>query len=239
MQYDSGSALEEIRQTLSRMGRPDVNIVAVSKTHAPESIDALAALGLRHFGENRFNEARDKFPEVAYSNDADPLIFHHIGPLQSGFARNLPGLFHRVHGASSLSAIEKLVRAAEKYAESNPDIKAPLWPMEYLIQIRLTSEESKLGGMSVAEFRGLDSLPENQAIRFRGFMTMGPENQDPVQTREVFHQLRELRDESFPEGELSMGMSGDWPIAVEEGATIIRLGSVLFGPRESGPWKKN
>ena len=106
MEHSSQAALEEIRRSLMEMGRPDVTIVAVSKTHGPERIDELANLGLRDFGENRYNEARDQFPEVKYTDPVEPLIYHHFGPLQSGFARNLPGLFHRVHGASSISALE-------------------------------------------------------------------------------------------------------------------------------------
>ncbi|MBR32182.1 MAG: YggS family pyridoxal phosphate-dependent enzyme [Spirochaetaceae bacterium] len=238
MEHSSRTAIDEVRRSLKEMGREDVTVVAVSKTHGPERIDELAALGIRDFGENRFTEARDKFPEVRYRNESDPLIYHHIGPLQSGFARNLPGLFHRVHGASSISALEKLARAALKYAGETA-VSSVLWPMEYLIQIRLTGEETKLGGMHPDEFLSLDTVPENEALQFRGFMTMGPESQDPIETREVFHRLRELRDKSLPGGELSMGMSGDWKIAVEEGATIIRLGSVLFGPRKGEPWKKD
>ena len=238
MEHSSRQALEEIRSTLTQMGR-DVTIVAVSKTHGPERIDELAELGLRDFGENRYTEARDKFPEVHYQGPLSPLIYHHIGPLQSGFARNLPGLFHWVHGASSVSAIKKLARAADKYAQETPAAINKLWPMQYLVQIRLTGEETKLGGMDPAEFLNLESIPENDSLKFAGFMTMGPEDQDPIETREVFSRLRSLRDEALPGGELSMGMSGDWQIAVEEGATIIRLGSVLFGPRKGAPWKKD
>ena len=239
MEHSSQAALEEMRRSLMEMGRPDITIVAVSKTHGPERIDELANLGLRDFGENRYNEARDKFPEVKYTDPVEPLIYHHIGPLQSGFARNLPGLFHRVHGASSISALEKLAKSALRYSQDNVDLPATQWPMQYLIQLRLTGEQSKLGGLSPEEFLSLDTLPENEALKFNGFMTMGPENQDPVETREVFHRLREMRDQCLPEGELSMGMSGDWKIAVEEGATLIRLGSVLFGPRKGAPWKKD
>ena len=124
MEHSSRQALEEIRSTLTQMGR-DVTIVAVSKTHGPERIDELAELGLRDFGENRYTEARDKFPEVHYQGPLSPLIYHHIGPLQSGFARNLPGLFHWVHGASSVSAINKLARAADKYEALYQRITAP------------------------------------------------------------------------------------------------------------------
>ena len=238
MTYDSAGALERIRHRLNELDRSDVRIIAVSKTHGPEQIDELAGLGLRDFGENRFNEARDKFPEVRYNSSKDPLIYHHIGPLQSGFARNLPGLFHKVHGAASASALHTLMKAADRYAENLQD-PGPLWPMEYLIQLRLTDEETKLGGMLESELRAMDNFPESPSLKFAGFMTMGPENQDPIQTREVFHRLRSIRDEILPLGELSMGMSGDWEIAVEEGATWIRLGSVLFGPRQGGPWKKD
>ena len=184
---------------------------------------------MRDFGENRQNEARDKFPLVPVDDLVSELrpIYHHIGPLQSGASRQIPGLFDWVHGASSRSALEKLADACQRREAA----------VQYLIQVRLTDEESKAGGMEPAAIRGQDRFVENDFLKLRGFMTMGPESQDPTETREVFARLRELRDEILPDGELSMGMSGDWEIAVEEGATMIRIGSALFGTRGPGPWK--
>ena len=231
--FDTGKSLAAIQARLRELNRPDTRIIAVSKTHGPERIEELLRHGQRDFGETRGNEGRDKFPLVKVDDiaeDARP-IYHHIGPLQSGGARQLPGVFSWVHGASSLKAIRILGEAALRARDAG----AP--PMNYLIQARLTDEETKAGGMPAAEIRALDEFPGNDALHFRGFMTMGPQDQDPGRTREVFHELRELRDELVPDGELSMGMSGDWEIAAAEGATMIRLGSVLFGRRGAGPWK--
>jgi len=213
-----------------------IRIVAVSKTHGPEVISELLSCGHRDFGENRQNEAREKFPLVQLSGISKEKlpVYHHIGPLQSGHARQIPGLFHWAHGVASMSALDTLHKALIKYYDQNPDQKEPF---HYLIQIDATNESTKLGGMSMEAFKNLNDIPQSQVLHFAGFMTMGPENQDAVQTREVFHMLRELRDTINPSLELSMGMSGDWKIALEEGATILRPGSILFGSRNGGPWK--
>lgn len=234
----SRERIASIRQRLNDLGRPDLRIIAVSKTHGPERIREMLDAGLRDFGENRQNEARDKFPLVDLSGlapDALP-VYHHIGPLQSGAARQIPGLFHWVHGASSFSALNSLHKAVRRFADDGSD--ASFLPLRYLIQVDLTGEASKAGGMAVDEVRNADAFPGDDVMIFSGFMAMGPEDQDPVRTREVFQRLRELRDEILPGGELSMGMSGDWELAVEEGATMIRIGTALFGTRGGGPWKK-
>jgi hypothetical protein len=227
--------LMAIRERLEELSRPNVRIIAVTKTHGPETIEDLLAVGHRDFGENRQNEARDKFHLVRIPDPKVMPIYHHIGPLQSGAARQIPSIFHYVHGASSVEAIQALAKAALKHIPDDPD--PDRWPIRYLIQVDLTGEVTKLGGMSREELMSLSGFPENEALRFCGFMTMGPESMEPIRTREVFHELREIRDRISPSGELSMGMSGDWEIAVSEGATMIRLGTVLYGKRESGPWK--
>jgi len=229
--------LDLVRARLREVGRESTRIIAVSKTHGPERISEFLRYGQRDFGENRQNEARDKFPLVDLQGlkPEELPVYHHIGPLQSGNARQIPGLFQYVHGASSVSALKVLAGAALRRLEEG---KTDRDPLRYLVQIRLTGEESKEGGMTPEEFQNLDSLPENEALRFSGFMTMGPAHQEPGETREVFARLRELRDECLPGGELSMGMSGDWEIALEEGASMIRLGTILFGRRGEGPWRK-
>ena len=166
-----------------------------------------------------------------------PPIYHHIGPLQSSGARQIPGLFHYVHGAGSPSAIQSLAKSALRHADQNPNAHPDHRPLRYLIQVNLTEETSKAGGMTEAQLRNMDSFLENDALRFEGFMTMGPTDQDPARTREVFQRLRALRDDLRPGGELSMGMSGDWELAVSEGATMIRLGTAVFGRRGAAPWK--
>ncbi|MDH5656862.1 MAG: YggS family pyridoxal phosphate-dependent enzyme, partial [Spirochaetia bacterium] len=233
------SSLIHIKNRLIELGRPDVRIIAVSKTHPPESISKLLNEGQIDFGENRYAEARDKIPLIdvsGLSKDQYP-IFHHIGPLQSGNARQIPSLFHYIHGVSSFKTLLIMGESALKIYEKVHKIDDRL-PIKYLIQVNLTGEDAK-SGMTEKELLSMDRFYENEAVKFCGFMTMGPANQDPVFTREVFHHLRELRDRILPEGELSMGMSGDWEIAVSEGATMIRLGTILFGERKGGPWKKS
>lgn len=236
--------LEAIKGRLQELGRPDVRIIAVTKTHGPELITRLLRIGLRDIGENRQNEARDKFPLVdlsTISSDSMP-IYHHIGPLQSGSARQIPGLFHWVHGASNLSAIASLMKSAAHFAEELSEKKetpnkTDFIPIRYLIQLDLTGEKTKAGGITIRDLESWNEFPVSPYLIPAGFMTMGPESQDVAQTREVFHQCREIRDRLMPGGELSMGMSGDWEIAVNEGATMVRIGSALVGHRGPGPWK--
>ncbi|MBW7857764.1 MAG: YggS family pyridoxal phosphate-dependent enzyme [Leptonema sp. (in: Bacteria)] len=221
-------SLASIQEELNRLGHTSVRVIVVTKTHGPELIDSLIQAGHRDFGENRFNEAKAKFKLV--NADVEP-IYHHIGPLQSGFARNLPGLFQFIHGASSISALNSLLKAAIKYFETTGRVT------KYLVQLNLTGEESKLGGMTESEFLAIQSkLPNQSALQWVGFMTMGPTDQDKTMTRSVFQHLRSIRDQHLPNGELSMGMSGDWQIAVDEGATMLRIGTAITGVRVGGPW---
>lgn len=228
-----------LESRLAELAEPaqNVRLIGVSKTHGPERIDELYAAGLRDFGENRQNEARDKFPLVSAGRSAGstPPCYHHIGPLQSGSARQIAPLFDWVHGVSdtgaSGSALDTLMKSAAKRRDP---ARAPL---RYLFQIHLSGDTSKAGGLDPALVRNLDRFPEDEHTRFAGFMTMGPTSQDPGETAEVFARLRELRDELAPHSELSMGMSGDWELAVRAGATMIRIGTALFGPRGSGPWR--
>jgi len=227
--------LSALKQELEKIGR-NVRIVVVTKTHGPEVISRLLLAGHRDFGESRVNEARAKAALVEASSSP---IYHHIGPLQSGNARQIAALFSYVHGASSRSAIQALAENAKRFEQSPeaPVMDSERWPIRYLLQIRLTDEQTKLGGMTEEELRNTDRFLENSALKFSGFMTMGPENGDPIETREVFHRLREIKERYKPDGELSMGMSQDWRIAVEEGATITRPGSLILGERKEGPWK--
>ena len=231
----SCAPLETVHNRLAILGRPEVRVIAVSKTHGPERIRELMDCGQRDFGENRQNEAREKFPLVPIEDvpAGSHPIFHHIGPLQSGSARQIPQLFHWVHGVSSLKALSVLHSSAAKQAQG--DVAGR--PLQYLIQVRLTNEASKAGGITPEELPVLlESRPTGTALSWVGFMTMGPESGEPRQAAAAFRALRVLRDKWLPDGELSMGMSGDWEIAVAEGATMIRLGTILFGAREGGPW---
>ncbi|MBE7438428.1 MAG: YggS family pyridoxal phosphate-dependent enzyme [Spirochaetales bacterium] len=215
---------ERLKALLAAHGKSAVRIIAVSKTRSAAEMNLLYDLGQREFGENRLQEGRQKF---SFLNG--PVILHHIGPLQKSGVRLIPGCFQYVQGISRMDVLENLARAALRFADGQKDSR--FIPIHYLIQVDLTGEESKLGGMREEELFSLPGFVENQALIFSGFMTMGPSDGDPVQTREVFHRLREIRNKLLPAGELSMGMSSDLEIALEEGATMIRPGSMLFGAR--------
>ncbi len=241
----AGDILAHLYRRLKELKRPDARIVAVSKTQPPEAIEAFIKAGQLEFGENRFNEARDK---IAYlhqhslsqrnSDSGKAVIYHHIGPLQSGNARQIPRIFSFIHGVSSMTGLQVLLEAAlrQREREEKQLHCSKRWPIHYFFQVRLTDEESKVGGLEASQLRNIDVIPQNDALHFAGFMTMGPENQNQGEIREVFHQLRCLRDEIAPGKLLSMGMSADWEIALSEGADILRLGSLLFGSRKAGPW---
>jgi pyridoxal phosphate enzyme (YggS family) len=218
----SVAGLEAVKRRLSALGHEGVRLIAVSKTHPAERITELLRAGHRDFGENRQNEARDKFPLVDLTGipPENGPIYHHIGPLQSGAARQIAGLFQYVHGASSESGIAALGKACAKKTE----------PLQYLLQLNLTQESSKLGGMTEEEFRSL-AIPSMPGLLLVGLMTMGPSDGDLTKTRAVFRRLRKLRDERLPGGQLSMGMSHDFEVALEEGATMLRIGNLIFGSR--------
>ncbi len=229
--------LAQIREELSNLKKSQkTRIVSVTKTRPLSDLRTLFELGHKDVGENRFGEARDKIIPLSQENitkDIKP-IYHHIGPLQSGNARQIPRFFSWVHGVSDQKSLAILLEAALRYRDKTYKEKILFqreWPMHYLFQIHLTNEKSRRGGMELQEFLNLTRYPENDAIQFAGLMTMGPERYDSVQCREVFSHLRKLRDSQAPSGLLSMGMSRDWKIAVEEGANIIRIGSALFGTR--------
>jgi PLP dependent protein len=215
---------ERITSAAERAGRRanEITIVAVSKTFPAQAIRAGYDAGLRHFGENRVQEWEAKRPGVA-NLDA---IWHLIGHLQSNKARRAAYLFHRIDSMHDLALAKRLDAAAAAEGKNLP----------VLIEVHMGDESSKSG---VAE-RDLLPLAESIApfahIDLIGVMTIPPFLEDAEQLRPYFRKLRELRDEvsrhvgrTLPV--LSMGMSHDFEIAVEEGATEIRLGTALFGER--------
>jgi PLP dependent protein len=220
--------LEQVRKRIARAaeraGRraDEITIIAVSKTFPAEAIRAAYAAGLRHFGENRVQEWESKRPGVA-SLDA---IWHFIGHLQSNKARHAAYLFHRVDSVDDLALAKRLDAAAAAEGKNLP----------VLIEVRLGNEPTKSG---VAE-KDLPSLAEAIApfghLDLMGLMTIPPLVDDADQVRPYFRKLRELRNATSRHlgrklPVLSMGMSHDFELAVEEGATEIRLGTALFGER--------
>src|SRR6202046_2905856 len=217
---------ERVARAAGRAGRrvEDVTIVAVSKTFPFEAIRAAYELGLRHFGENRVQEWEAKQPKVA---DLD-ATWHLIGHLQSNKARRAAHIFRRVDSLDDLALGKKLHAAADAEGKCLP----------VLIEVRLADEEAKSG----IHEEGLLSLATSIApfahLEFVGLMTIPPFLEEPEQVRPYFRKLRELRDDlsqrlSRALPVLSMGMSHDFEVAIEEGATEIRVGTALFGPRGS------
>lgn len=207
----------------ARAGRDPatIRLVAVSKTHPAEAVVAASEAGQRVFGESRVQESRDKIPACPAGLD-----WHFIGHLQKNKVRQaLPlfGFFHSIDSAPLAAAIDRIAGEMSK-------------PVEGLLEVNVSGEETKHGFSPEqlrAEFPALAKLPN---LRIRGLMTMAPYSDNPEDARPVFRKLRELRDElqtkhNHPLPELSMGMSGDFEPAIEEGATLVRIGSSIFGAR--------
>lgn len=215
---------EEIAHIQAREGlRGEVCIVAVTKGHPAATVEAAARAGLRDVGENRVQEALDKQAQVA----GVPVAWHLVGHLQTNKAKHVPGRFAWVHSVDSVRVADALARAAAAGDGSER--------LKVLIQVNLAGETQK-SGCSPEEAgqiaRHLVGLPH---LELKGLMTMAPLVDDESAQRRVFAGLRRLRDDLVREGfelpELSMGMSGDYRAAVAEGATMVRLGTVLFGER--------
>lgn len=214
-----------IAAAAERAGRdPDaVLLVAVTKTIAAPRVAAAVALGLRELGENRVQEAAAKAAELA---SRGPLRWHLIGHLQTNKAGRAAGLFDAVHSVDS-------ARVAEALAERRPEDLAPL---DALVEVELTGIPGHTGATSDQVEAVARAVLAQPRLRLRGLMTMAPPVDHPEQARPAFARLRALRDElgqrldvALPD--LSMGMSDDYEVAVEEGATIVRLGRALFGER--------
>ncbi|MFL6350366.1 MAG: YggS family pyridoxal phosphate-dependent enzyme [Bryobacteraceae bacterium] len=201
----------------SRRSRSDITLVAVSKKFSAAAIREAYGVGLREFGENYVQEFAEKHPELQDLNDGR---FHLIGHLQSNKARVACELFKVIQTADSVKLLRRLDTAAAE-AKAQPEV---------LIEVKLSDEENKSG----ARPEELPSLMEASAtcthLNVSGLMTMPPWSTDAEQSRPYFQELARLaRQYKLPQ--LSMGMSGDFEVAIEEGATIIRVGTALFGPR--------
>lgn len=216
-----------VRETVARSQaaggwRHPVRIVAVTKTHGPDAVRAALAAGIRDIGENRVQEALQK-QEVL--SDL-PVDWHLVGTLQRNKARHVAGRFALVH------SIDRGDLAAELDRRMPPGTRQAV-----LVQVNCSGESQK-GGIAPESLPDLlDQLRALERLQVRGLMTMSALTEDTREQHRAFSLLRELRDAAGRSGhlldELSMGMSGDYPAAVEEGATMIRLGTVLFGERHT------
>jgi pyridoxal phosphate enzyme (YggS family) len=224
---DIAANLNNVRQRIAaacaRSGRQaeSVMLVAVSKGHPAEVVRAAADLGLGVFGENRVQEARAKIGLCP-----GRLRWHLIGHLQSNKCRDAVHFFEMIQSVDSLTLAREINKWAEKSAKTMPA----------LIEVNVAGESSKFGYAPervLAELKELNALPK---MELHGLMTVAPFTQDAEKVRPVFRRLRELKGQcedvlGAPLPHLSMGMSGDFEVAVEEGATMIRLGSAVLGPR--------
>ncbi|MBF0271308.1 MAG: YggS family pyridoxal phosphate-dependent enzyme [Magnetococcales bacterium] len=226
--HSPSATLNQIRTRIAaacgRRGRDpsQVRLVVVSKTRSADAIRQVAACDQRLFAENRVQEARDKLPQIA-----DPrLEWHLIGPLQRNKVKAALEIFHMIHTVDSLELAEEISKRAEK-----------IRPFPVLMQINVGREPQKSGILpeeALPLARAMAALP---GITLRGVMTIPPFSPEAEETRPWFQALSRLKNEiaqakidGVSMDELSMGMSHDYEIAVEEGATLVRIGSAVFAP---------
>jgi pyridoxal phosphate enzyme (YggS family) len=225
----AAEVLGRVEHAARRAGRDpsEVRLVAVSKTHPAALVrEAAASAGLRDFGENRVQEAEGKIGEL---KEVPDLRWHLIGHLQPNKARRAAKLFDLIHTVESAALAERLERICVEEGRAR---------LEVLVQVDLAGEASK-SGATVEELPALFEVFERASrVRCRGLMVLPPFFEEVERVRPFFRRLRELRDEwgargAFGEerGELSMGMSHDYEAAIEEGATLVRVGTAVCGAR--------
>jgi len=219
-------ARERVAAASRRCGRgpDDVKLLAISKTFPPESIRAAYEAGLRDFGENRVQEAKAKCPALADLS----ITWHLVGHLQTNKAKAARELFHWVHSVDSFRLAQKLEQAAAPGGGRLP----------LLLEVNLGGEESKAGVGEPEIAQLTEQISQLATLEIRGLMVIPPLFDDPEQVRPYLRRLRELAQmidsRNIPNvsmRELSMGMSHDFEVAIGEGATIIRVGTAIFGPR--------
>jgi pyridoxal phosphate enzyme (YggS family) len=220
---------ERIAAAATRSGRrpEDITLVSVSKTHSAETIKQAIGAGATDLGENRVQEADAKIPLVG----RNAARWHLIGHLQSNKARRAVELFDVIHSLDSAALARRLDRVC---GEVNRKV------LPVLIQVDLGKEATKSGAPEAEVPKIIEAINQTQTLRLTGLMTLPPYFDDPTLARPFFSRLRELRDEmrargAFGDlsGELSMGMTNDFEVAIEEGATIVRVGTAIFGERGS------
>jgi pyridoxal phosphate enzyme (YggS family) len=218
-----GTIRQRIRAACGRADREpnSVTLLAVAKTRSPEVVMAAAELGLFLFGENKVQEAKAKIPLCP-----GKLRWHFIGHLQSNKCRDAVQLFQMIQSVDSLSLAQEINKRADEAAKIMP----------VLLEVNLAGEAGKFGYKPKQLLAGLKEINTLLRIEIHGLMTVPPWSPDAENSRPHFRRLRELKTRcegilGAPLPPLSMGMSGDFEVAIEEGATIIRIGTALFGPR--------
>jgi pyridoxal phosphate enzyme (YggS family) len=225
---------QRINTAATRSGRSseDVTLIAISKTHPASLIRNLIELGATDLGENRVREAEEKIPQLGQTN----VRWHLVGHLQANKARRALNLFDVIHSLDSVDLARRLDRLCIEVGRQS---------LPLLIQVDLGHEETKTGIGEQDLSQLAETVQQLKRLELIGLMTLPPFFDDPEQARPYFRRLRELRDElarngAFGEpggerkGELSMGMTHDFEVAIEEGATMVRIGTAIFGERNAG-----
>jgi PLP dependent protein len=202
----------------------EVTLIAVSKTHSPESIRQAFEAGLRHFGENRVQEWEGKRPQL----EDLPATWHLVGHLQSNKSARAAKTFHSVDSVDDFALAQRL-----DHARTELNIKEKL---RILIEVRVENEATKTGAEFQTVPQLLEKLTQLKNLEVAGLMCIPPFLEDPEKVRTYFTRLRKLRDDlaastALPLPVLSMGMSHDFEIAIQEGATEVRIGTAIFGTR--------
>lgn len=226
---------ERIARAAARAGRsPDeITLVAVSKGHPPEAVVEAYRLGLRDFGENRVEEAEPKMAAVrdmlAAEGQGKDIRWHLIGHIQSRKAKRAISPYVLIHSVDRL----KIARRLDRFA-GEADRVLPV-----LLEVNISGEATKFGFSPDEIFDAVTEILTLPHLRVQGLMTMAPFVEDPEEVRPVFAALRRLRDQlaaRYPQADwrhLSMGMTNDFEVAIEEGATIVRIGTAIFGERKT------
>jgi pyridoxal phosphate enzyme (YggS family) len=207
--------LRRVGRAAERAGRPptDITIVAVSKGFPPSAIDEVVVAGIADVGENRVQEASAKIDALR----GLPVTWHLVGHLQTNKAKTALELFDIIHSVDSLHLAEVLSHRAQT-------------PLSVLLEVNVTGEASKFGFSTDEVVAAAGAIARLPRLDLRGLMTVAPFVDDPETVRPVFRELRRLRD-ALGLRELSMGMTDDFEIAIEEGATLVRIGRAIFGER--------
>ncbi len=222
------SIRERIAKAAAACGRTEgeITLVAVTKTFPAEAISRAIAAGLRQFGENRVQEAEGK---ILYFRSLSGLQWHLVGHLQSNKARRAAELFDLIHSLDSVKLARRLDQAAKEIGKV----------ISVLIQVNLAGEETKFGASPESVREMIEALSDFKALRVEGLMTIPPYFDDPEDVRPYFAKLRSLSERLEAEmpgclgrRHLSMGMSHDFEAAIREGATMIRIGTAIFGARQ-------
>lgn len=221
---------QKIEDACKRSNRPfeDVNVIAVTKYVSLQTTGAVLDRGLEHIGENRWQDAQAKWEAFGQKG-----TWHFIGHLQTNKVKDVIGKFAYIHSLDRLSLAKELDKKAASLGIQ----------VNTFMQVNISGEESKYGLQPEQASSFLKDIQSFNNLKVIGLMTMAPHEEDPELTRPVFRGLRELRDDlngqaftAEPITELSMGMSNDFEVAIEEGATWVRLGSILVGKEEGTRW---